>query len=836
MSTPAETQKPTKRTTSLRERLFAPKSNPEEMYRSIFENAIEGIFQTTPTGQYLNVNPALAKMYGYDSVQDLVAGLTAIDNQLYVDGQRRPEFVKLMNEQGFVRGFESEIYKKDGSIIWIAENARAVRDSSGELSYYEGMVEDITERKRLEKELSEAKENISALINNIEDSIWSIDKNYRLISFNVTFSKSFEEMFGIVVKPGDIVTDLVPEDWKDEEVELYDRALGGERFAVERAYEFPEGEQNYEISYNPIETEEGISGVAVFSKDITDRHRAHIELENAMKTAEDANKMKSEFLANMSHEIRTPMNGVIGMTDLLLLTDLSHEQREFARTVRISGESLLTVINDILDFSKIEAGKLDLEIIDFELREVIDSTMDLLAAQAHAKGLELAAFIRPEVPLQLRGDPGRLRQIVNNLVGNAVKFTSTGEVVVTVSRVSETATGATLRFEVRDTGIGIDKEAQKRLFAAFSQADGSTTRKFGGTGLGLAISKKLVSMMHGEIEVDSDLGKGATFRFNAEFDKQTANSKPSSLHDLSDLHVLIVDDNATNREIMDHHTRAWRMRSASAPSGEKALQLMRAAATANEPFDLVILDMQMPEMDGLMLAKAIKTDPAIAKAKLVMLTSLGNHMDTEALKEAGIEACVLKPVKQARLFERIAEVMGDRPAKKPVVTEPIAAAPAPSPVSAPVPVPAPVETPKLIAAEPAKPRAESSHKGVRILLAEDNRINQMVALGLLQNIGFSADTAVNGLEVMTALEREPYDIILMDCQMPELDGYETTQRIRALKKSPSPRIIAMTANAMRGESEKCLAAGMDDYLSKPVRLEALREMLNRWLPDASRKN
>jgi PAS domain S-box-containing protein len=786
-----------------------PKS--EEMYRSIFENAIEGIFQTTPSGQYLNVNPALAKMYGYASVEDLVAGLTRIDNQLYVDPNRRTEFVRAMKEHGAVRGFESEIYRKDGSTMWISENARCVFNDDGSIQYYEGMVEDITERQRLEADLHHSEQSLSALINNIDDAIWSIDTKYRLLTFNAHFAQTFEEQYHTKIKANDIILDHLPAEWRDEDVALYDRALAGEKFVIERRYQYETEERYYEISYNPIRTNDEISGVAVFSKDITERQRAHIALQAAMVQAESSNRLKSEFLANMSHEIRTPMNGVIGMTDLLLMTELTHEQREFARTVRISGESLLVVINDILDFSKIEAGKLDLEITDFDLREAIDSTMDLLAAQAHSKGLELAAFIRPEVPLELRGDPGRLRQIVNNLVGNAVKFTSKGEVVVTVSRVSETPTHATLRFEVRDTGIGIDAKGIQRLFKAFSQADGSTTRKYGGTGLGLAISKKLVEMMSGEIKVTSEPGEGSTFSFDAIFEKQTIALKSIVHQDLSGLHVLVVDDNATNREILDHHTRMWKMRCALAESGEEALRMLREHA-GKDPFELAILDMQMPEMDGLMLGEQIKADPAIAAVRLVMLTSLGNQMDAEAMKKAGIEACVLKPVKQSRLFNRIAEVMaGHRPlSRKKTQTATL--------------------TMKGATGTPAAP----TRKPVRILLAEDNIINQKVALGLLNNIGFPADVANNGLEVLAALDLRPYEVILMDCQMPELDGYETTQRIRQRADCKTIRIIAMTANAMRGESEKCLEAGMDDYLSKPVRLENLRDMLNRWMPAESK--
>ncbi|MBA2512588.1 MAG: PAS domain S-box protein [Rubrobacteraceae bacterium] len=778
----------------------------EERFRAIVENTQEWLWAQDLVGITTFSNPAIESMLGYGVEEVLGTDISSFihpeDYEAFMS--RIPGFVA--EKRGWT-GYVVRWRHKDGDYRYVESNATPVLDADGEVKGFRGADRDITDRIKAQRELRESEERYRVLIETVQEGLAYIAPEGGVVTF---CNQAYAETLGHA-SPEEVVGrsffDFLEEEEMARMLEQRKMRAEGISSAYEIAVTAADGtEKVLSATGSPLFRADGSYGGAVQTiVDTTERKRYEEGLERARIAAEEASRAKTDFLANMSHEIRTPMNGVIGMADLLIDTDLSTEQQEYAEIVRRSGENLLTIINDILDFSKVEAGQMRVETIDFDLRLAVEDTVSLLAERAQDKGLELANLIEPDLPTALRGDPGRIRQVLTNLIGNAIKFTEWGEVVLRVSLAEDLQETAVVRFEVTDTGIGMTEEQLGRLFQSFSQADTSTTRRYGGTGLGLAISKQLVGLMGGEIGVESEPGVGSTFFFTLPLVRQAVRGeRPLPTSDLRGLRVLIVDDNATNRRLLHDQLSSWGMENDGAEDGPRALEMMGAAAGEGRPYELAILDMQMPGMDGMQLAKRTRADRATAGTRLILLTSMGYRGEGDQARRSGIDAYLTKPIRQSELRDVISTVMG---------------------------MPAEQEEFPLITRHTLRERGPRSSP--RLLLAEDNPVNQKVAVRMLERLGYRVDVAEDGREALEALPKADYAAVLMDVQMPDVDGYEATAEIRRRERETADGrrtpIIAMTANAMQGDREKAIGAGMDDYLAKPVRQDKLAEVLSRWV-------
>jgi PAS domain S-box-containing protein len=775
----------------------------EAKYRAIFESLEDLYYQTDAQGIVRILSPSVYRLAGWQP-EELV-GKPVID--VYVDPRSRDNLMNLLMKEKYVKDYEVLLKKRDGTVLQVSAGAQLLLDDEGRFSGVAGLLRDITERKKAEAALLRAKQEWERTFDSVPDLVAILDPQHRIVRANRAMAERlgltpdqcvglacYKSIHGSCCAPAFCPHTKTLQDGQEHVAEVHEESIGGD----------------FLVSTTPLCGEDGsMIGTVHVARDITERtqaeermRRANQQLEEATAragemtlAAQAANRAKSEFLANMSHEIRTPMNGIIGMTGILLETDLTVEQREYGEIIRKSGETLLALINDILDFSKIEARKLELEILDFDLPTTVEDAVELLAPKAREKALELVCLVDADVPPSLRGDPGRLRQILSNLVGNAVKFTERGEIAVCVSLAGTDGDRSMLRFDVRDTGVGIAPDRLQALFSPFTQGDGSTTRKYGGTGLGLSISKQLVELMGGGIGVESEEGQGSTFWFTVPFERREDLEAARPSFDAAGARVLVVDDNQTNRLLATTLLRSWGCAVAEAADGPDALAELKRSALDGTPYHTALLDMQMPGMDGDTLVARIKADPEIASTQLVMMTSVGRHPAAD-----GLLGWLVKPVRRDQLYGILALALG------------------------------PQRTgPKYPEARIAP---ATCIRRARILVVEDNAVNQFVAVKMIEKLGSRADVAGNGNEALVALRSIPYDLVLMDCQMPEMDGFEATRRIRSGEAGQGcvrTPVIAMTARAMQGDRERCLASGMNDYIPKPVDPILVAQVLERWL-------
>ncbi len=804
-----------------------------ELYKwaNLFLHAEWGVTAESTEGfRFEMMNPAYARMHGY--TVDEMRGMSILDVLTPESRKRVPAMIEKIHEAGHCQ-FETKHVRKDGSIFPVWVDSTAIKDSTGTVLFRAVNVQDISDRKQSEKILDIEQTLMNNLMNSIPDKIYFKDLESRFIRINNATAELMH-----VGDPKDAIGHTDFDYFTEEHARP---AYEDEQWIIQTGQSITK-EEKETIANEPdrwvkttklplLDRNGNIIGTFGTSADITDQksmmdvlqetnrqlESSTIKANELAVQAEMANVAKSEFLANMSHEIRTPMNGVIGMTGLLLETNLDEEQQRYTEIIRSSGETLLTLINDILDFSKIEAGKLELEILNFNLHSLLDDFAAALAVRASEKNLEFICAADPDVPALLMGDPGRLRQILTNLTGNALKFTESGEVSVHARCVERTEKDVKILFSVKDTGIGIPDNKIGILFNKFTQADSSTTRQYGGTGLGLAISKQLSEIMGGEIGVKSEAGKGSEFWFTVRMKLQPENSQNTLpvLANLNGVKVLVVDDNATNREMLVIRMTSWGMRPVEVADGPTAYRAMAEAYDEKDPFDIAVLDMHMPGMDGVMLAQIVKGDSRLCNTPLVLLTSMGERGDARRFENVGFAGYLVKPLRHLDLYNVLSVTLATHSGTGECgVVKP--------------------EFHTIVTSHSAREAVRVTvDPNTRLLLVEDNIINQQVAMGILKKYGLKADAAADGSEALKMLENIAYDLVLMDVQMPVMDGFEATRHIR----DPHSRVlnhaipvIAMTANALQGDRELCLEAGMTDYVSKPIEPQKLIEALERWLP------